>query len=362
MYDYKAKSKNIAQLNNYMLAKTLGMFEWENLPETIPYRELEKILQVHGMAFITEVNGVLYALTGSLGGEVDAYNNPTQIIINNVGLKFNATLDIEKDGVLIYNDDAKMGLMPLFEKHNYMLVENDINMVVYGFNTRMQKVISAPDDKTKQSAENYIKKSIDGDMSVIGDNAFFDGVKLQNSGTTTLSVTSMVEFSQYVKSVMYNELGLSTAFNMKKERLISAEIDQTEDSIFPFVYSMMKNRLHAVEKINEKYGINICVDFGSVWHFKNKKLVDDVIDKNKLPDEAGQSVLENQGQGQGQENLEPETKEVEEPETKEVEEPETKEVEEPETKKVEEPETKKVEESETKEVEEPETETKKDKK
>ena len=61
-YDYKAKAKNVIIQNNYMLAKTISMFEWENLPDTIPYKELEKLLQVNGFAFITEVNGELYVI------------------------------------------------------------------------------------------------------------------------------------------------------------------------------------------------------------------------------------------------------------------------------------------------------------
>ena len=159
-YSYKDKTRNILVSNNYMLAKTLSMFEWENLPETIPYKELEKILQVNGYAFISEVNGELYALSGSLGGEVDAYGNPTEIIINNVGLKFNKTLNIKNDGVLIHNDDMNMGLIPLLERYNTFLVENDINMMMFGYNSRTQKLISASDDKTKASAELVVRKSI----------------------------------------------------------------------------------------------------------------------------------------------------------------------------------------------------------
>ena len=149
MYDYKAKTKNVAVLNHYMLAKTLSMFEYENLPDSIPYHELEKLLQVNGFAFITKVNGELYAFSGGVGGEPDVYGNPTTITISNPALKFNKTLDIKKDGVLIKNDDMSMGLIPLYEKHHMLMVENDINIVVNGYNSRMQKLISAPDDKTK---------------------------------------------------------------------------------------------------------------------------------------------------------------------------------------------------------------------
>lgn len=293
-YDYKAKRKNICQLNDYMLAKTVSMFEYEGLPETIPYEELEKIIQRNGYAFITEVSGKLYAFAGSIGGEVDVYGNPQDITINNVFLNFNKTLNIAKDGVLIRNDDMRIGLMPLYEKANTFLVENDINMMVWGYNSRAQKLISAPDDKTKESAEQYLKKLLDGDLSVIGENALFDGVKIQNSANTGgVTAQQMVEFQQYIKATMYNEVGISANFNMKRERLVSSEVEQTEDSLFPFVYNMMKCRIKGVEALNEKYSLNVKVDFGSIWHVKNKELVDDIIDKGGLPDEIQQDGLNN---------------------------------------------------------------------
>lgn len=293
-YDYKAKRKNICQLNDYMLAKTVSMFEYEGLPETIPYEELEKIIQRNGYAFITEVNGKLYAFAGSIGGEMDVYGNPQDITINNVFLNFNKTLNIAKDGVLIRNDDMRIGLMPLYEKANTFLVENDINMMVWGYNSRAQKLISAPDDKTKESAEQYLKKLLDGDLSVIGENALFDGVKIQNSANTGgVTAQQMVEFQQYIKATMYNEVGISANFNMKRERLVSSEVEQTEDSLFPFVYNMMKCRIKGVEALNKKYSLNVNVDFGSIWHVKNKELVDDIIDKGGLPDEIQQDGANN---------------------------------------------------------------------
>lgn len=293
-YDYKAKTKNIRQLNDYMLAKTVSMFEYEGLPETIPYEELEKIIQRNGYAFITKVNGELYAFAGSMGGELDVYGNPQDITINNVFLNFNKTLNIANDGVLIRNDDMRIGLMPLYEKANTFLVENDINMMVWGYNSRAQKLISAPDDKTKESAEQYLKKLLDGDLSVIGENALFDGVKIQNSANTGgVTAQQMVEFQQYIKATMYNEVGISANFNMKRERLVSSEVEQTEDSLFPFVYNMMKCRIKGIEALNKKYSLNVKVDFGSIWHVKNKELVDDIINKGELPDEIQQDGANN---------------------------------------------------------------------
>lgn len=281
-YDYKAKNNNVNQLNNYMLAKTLSMFEYTGLPETIPAKELEKILQLKGFAFITEVDGKLYAFSCSKSGEQDAYGNPLQVTIANPYLKFNKTLNIDGDGVLFSSDEMDLGLYPLFEKCNTQLVENEITMTLWGFNARTQKLISAPDDKTKESADLYLKKIIDGDLSVIGENALFDGVKVQaTQNGQGVTVQSMIEYHQYIKSVMFNEVGISSNFNMKRERLVSGEVEQSEDSLFPFVYNMLQCRQNAVNAINEKYGLNITVDFGSVWKIKQVELEQELNNEQK---------------------------------------------------------------------------------
>ena len=290
MFNYKDKAKNLKVLNNYMLAKTLSMFEWENLPLTIPYKELEKLLQINGFAFITKCNNELYAFNGALGGEQDAYGNPTKFIISNPHLKFNESLDVEKDGVLIYNDDLAMGLIPLLDRYNTFLVENDINMMMYGYNSRTQKLISASDDKTKASAQLAIRKAIDGDIEVIGESIIFDGVKVHSGATNNgLSITNLTEFHQYIKGTLFNELGLSANFNMKRERLTAGEAEMGDDSNYPFIYNMLKCRLKAIEKINEMFATDIKIQFGSVWAKTSNEVIDDKINPEIDP-ETGKEI------------------------------------------------------------------------
>ena len=309
-YDYKAKTKNVIIQNNYMLAKTVSMFEWENLPETIPYKELEKLLQVNGFAFITKVNGELYAFSGGLGGVPDVYGNPTQIVISNPALNFNETLDLKKDGVLIINDDFHLGLIPLFSRYNTFLIENDINMMMYGYNSRTQKLISASDDKTKQSAQLAVRKAIDGEIEVIGESVIFDGIKVHSGANASgVSITNLTEFHQYIKASLYNEIGLSANFNMKRERLTAGEIEVGDDSNYPFVYNMLKCRVKAMERLNEMYDLKINVDFGSVWAKSSKEVIDDKLDGEKKPNEletvatdinANSGSAETQEKGQGE--------------------------------------------------------------
>lgn len=277
-YNFKSKANNQAAYVDYMLAKSIPMFEWEGLPDSLPYRELEKMLQRSGYAFLAEHEGQIYAFNGGLGGEPDVYGNPSQIVVASPALKLNKTFDLEKDGVLVSNDDLRLGLLPLYERFAFMQTETDINLTLYGYNTRINRLISASDDKTKESAELAVKRAIDGDIAIVSENAIWEGISIhtgtsQNTGTAK----SLIELAQFYRASLYNEIGLSANTNLKRERLVSAEVEQGEDSIFPLVLSMLKCRVNAVEKINAFFGLEIKVDFGSVWKVKHAELIDDIV-------------------------------------------------------------------------------------
>ncbi len=53
IYDFKRKDINIKDFNLQIMNKTLAMFEYDGLPDTLPVKELEKLLQINGYAFVT---------------------------------------------------------------------------------------------------------------------------------------------------------------------------------------------------------------------------------------------------------------------------------------------------------------------
>ena len=296
-YKFKDKQKNIKTANDYMLIKTLAMFEWEGLPDTVPANELELILQKTGLAFLAMHDGKIYALSGTLGGECDAYGNPKQFIVSNPWLKLNKTFDVDNDGVLIRNDDLALGLMPIFDRMNFLMVENEVSMVVYGYNTRLSRLISASDDATKGDAQRAINKIIDGDISVIGESVIFDGMKVHaTSGDSGQQLKTLIEYQQYLKATLNNEIGIAANSNLKRERLIGAEVEQNEQGLFSLVYSMAKCRNEAVEKLNAKFGLSVKVGFGSVWKDRHLESVDGKVTKEapgNVAKTTNQTTIEN---------------------------------------------------------------------
>ena len=265
-YDFKNKEKNLNDYITYMLNRSVTMFKYHNLPDTMPQREIELLLQCNGWGCVCEIDGNLYCLNGGLGGVPNAYNMPTEIIINNPYLNYNKTLTIDTDCVIIPNDSMYIGLLPMYNRYCTMLVENDITMILATVNKRVQNLLSANDDNTVESAKNFLKKVFDGELGVIAESKLFDSLKVNASSVnSTVSMTELFEFEQYVKASLYNEIGLSANYNMKRERLTSAEVETNTDSLYPLVDDMINQRRKAVEKINEMFGTNIEIEFNSSW-------------------------------------------------------------------------------------------------
>lgn len=279
----KDKDKATAFLIDTMLQKTLSMFHYENLPPSIPQNELENILQRFGFAIIAEVNGNLYALRGGLGGVQNAYYKPTIATVANPYLNLTKDFVIEnnKDAVLFKNDYLCSGLIPVIGKFAVPLVDANISLNTAAVLSRLQLVLSASDDQTRKSAELFIEKILNGDFSVITENAFLSGVKVQNVDYP-LIIKDLIELTQYYKSNLLAEIGINSQFNMKRERLTENEVLLNDCDLLPFVENMLYERKTAVTAINEKYGTQITVDLKSVW--KTTKEVNDKAIKTENTD------------------------------------------------------------------------------
>lgn len=253
------------------LAKTQAMFVYEGLPDTVPAEELERLLQTEGNAFFAEVNGDLYALQGAAGGEPDPYNRPTIYTVANPALKLNKSYKIGVDGIFIKNDNNGNSLLPIIGKFAVLYTDGIISLNTASILTRITMLISASDDKTKQSADEFLKKILDGDFSVIGENAFFKGVNMQTAATSnTQYITQLVELVQYYKANMLNELGLNANYNMKRERLNTGEVAMNVDVLLPYVDNMLHERQKALKQVNEMFGTEINVRLGSSWYLEHE--------------------------------------------------------------------------------------------
>ena len=286
------KNKPLQQRSylRYMFARTQAMFKYENLPESIPQRELELQLQAFGHVGFIHRDGNLYALRGNFGGKPNPYYFPEDYIIANPSLNFSKEFKIDEDCIVVRNDSMYMGLMPLYLRYSTQLVENDLSMMISIINTRIINYLIANDDESMESAKEFIKGITNGDFGVIGGDSVFESIKSLPSSELSGKITELIEAQQYLKAGWFNELGLRENYNMKREAINSEEAQMTHDALFPLIDDMLNCRKEGIEKVNEMFGTDISVDFNSVWKVNDEAL--DTVEDSITESEPEEEVIE----------------------------------------------------------------------
>ena len=272
-YDFKDKTTNLQSYIIYMLNRVMQMFDYSNLPDTLPKKMIELYTMVNGHAVVVKHEGKLYVCFGGFAGEPNEYYIPKQYIVANPYLKLFKTFTIGEDCVLLRNDTMMYGLMPLFRRYASALVENDLTMNMVDINSRIVALIDAPDDATKVSAEKFLSDVEDGRNGIIASNAFFNGIRTQPYGEHNYQrLTDLIEYQQYMKASWFNELGLNANYNMKREAITSNESQLNDDMLLPLIDDMMECRKNSWEEVNDMFGTDISVSWGSTWEDNSEEL------------------------------------------------------------------------------------------
>ena len=272
-YDFKDKTTNLQSYIIYMLNRVMQMFDYSNLPDTLPKKMIELYTMVNGHAVVVKHEGKLYVCFGGFAGEPNEYYIPKQYIVANPYLKLFKTFTIGEDCVLLKNDTMMYGLMPLFRRYASALVENDLTMNMVDINSRIVALIDAPDDATKVSAEKFLSDVEDGKNGIIASNAFFNGIRTQPYGEHNYQrLTDLIEYQQYMKASWFNELGLNANYNMKREAITSNESQLNDDMLLPLIDDMMECRKNSWEEVNDMFGTDISVSWGSTWEDNSEEL------------------------------------------------------------------------------------------
>lgn len=275
----------------YMLNRTQSMFKYKNLPETIPSRNLEIMLQLNGNVFFTEVEGDFYVFTGGLGGEPDVYYEPTIYTVANPALNFSKNLRIDVDGVLIRSDAYGVGLLPMMRKYASLMVENEFTMRVVDINSRIPFILSASDDRTEKSAMLFLQRIINGDLATISENNFLEDLKVNTvGGDHTQRMTDLIEYQQYLKAAWFNDLGINANYNMKRESISPDEAQLNDDALLPLIDDMLEERKRGLKKVNDMYGLNIEVELDSSWLNEQEKQISSVPQTDDPIPESSASV------------------------------------------------------------------------
>lgn len=255
-----------------MLNRLQSMFKYEGLPDTIPQKWLENYLLCNGSCVFVMDGDDLIVTTGGWGGLPDRYYIPTEYIVSNpyVNESTRRTYTIGEDCVLIRNDVYARGVLGILEENARLLTENYITMNLSTILARAMLTITATNNQDKESVDLWLKKLIRGDISAIGELPAMVGNQDRSINITPFQnvasiLTDLIEERQYIKASFFNELGLNSNYNMKRESINSNESQLNDDMLHPLIDEMLEMRREALTEVNAMFGTNITVDFDSAW-------------------------------------------------------------------------------------------------
>ena len=275
------------------------------MPDTVDVTFFKFCLYVNGrVTFFMDDSGDLLTLNGSAAAEPNVYYVPQNVIVNNPQLKKQYNLTLDKNCVMVYctetdkyNFDICGGLYGLIHKTATMLADNDISINVAQRNTRLINIISADDQNTKNSIDIVFKRMYQGEpYAVVQSNLISDlkAIPLTPSANNSY-IVQLVELHQYILSHFYEAVGLQTHDQIKKERLITAEINDNPALAQLNIANIYQTVRSGIEKVNAMFGTNITVKINPIIMHNNDNNImpQSDADANNVDDNfvAGSAVL-----------------------------------------------------------------------
>lgn len=270
--------KNSEAYNYYIERLTelaISMFEWVNVPSTIDTRFLELTLFGNGMAifFNDEVMGYL-ALQVALGGKFSVYNIPTtrRAFATN---GYNNVLD-DTNSVIIYNNMLHtncIGKIEMFAKRLY-----DLDRTI-DINASVQKTpfLITCDETQRLTMKNLYAQYIGNEPAIFGSkNLDINAVKVLKTDAPFVG-NQLYELKTYIWNEALSYLGISSVNNVKKERLITDEVQRNLGGTVASRYPRLNMRVQACNEINEMFGLNMSVRYREDFTQLVENVTDEVL-------------------------------------------------------------------------------------
>ena len=261
--DKKQINKSV---RDYLFATAMSMFRYGGLPDNVKAEDLERMLLENGELIFTKWKDEFYIFQFTGAGKQNYLGEWDSYQVSNPYINCNQVFT-SKDAVKVKNTDNSVSLAGMLDMYSELLSESYITLNMSDVNARLNFLISAGDSATKASAELFLKQVYDGKQGIIGSQPLLDSLSV-NPLADHRDFQSVIELNKFYYSDFFQKIGLTNLYNNIHDRISATETEFTATSIYPFVDNMMKNRIKAVEKINELFGLDVTVEFTSSWDYR----------------------------------------------------------------------------------------------
>lgn len=180
------------------------------------------------------------------------------------GFKVNS-LEIGKDCEVIYIGDTEAyvnnkggyinKLNTLLCRYARMMADVESSIDTAIINSRRPYVFTAKNQQTKDALVTIFRNVIKGQGDfVVEDNDIMGEAKsLKNVDYVNGIIGELLDAREKILKMFLQQLGIYTTDD-KSERLITAEVEQENKNVKPFIYSLLKSINEGLDKVNQMYG------------------------------------------------------------------------------------------------------------
>ena len=267
LYEIDKHIDNIRLYNRYKLL-ALNMFQWENLPNGIQSKHIEKILYEHGQGIFYKHKDYGFVFLPCSGvGTPNIMNEDVYVrtsgymctdtlrLIDSIDSIVN--LDFKDIGVRCLNNDLKIpSFINVVDYANKM---NEVEKAI-DLNLSQQKFpyLITSNNETKFSMKSLMDKVEKGEPIIYVDKKLTLGdLQFFNTGVPFI-VDKLQAYKKDLEQEILNFFGLSST-NDKRERMLVDELNLNNDYKDRTCDLMFKQREMFAELVNKTYGLNIKV-------------------------------------------------------------------------------------------------------
>ncbi len=257
----------------------LGIYRYNNLPASLPGREILANLIKTGHAVIFEYEGELVTTQTQIY-QYDKYYRPTKAVYGNPRIKekkleFGVNSEIiyltRIQGNLLSDQMVDSGLNTFICRYARLLADIESTIDIYTVNARNISFPVGATDQVRKSIEAFYSKVELGDRAVITDDRIlqaFRNVDLARQLTGD-KLNDWLIGRDKILATFFREIGVKFQQEQKKAQLTEDEVTADEQLLLINVNDMLEVQREGLERVNKHYGTKITVELNPVYDRTN---------------------------------------------------------------------------------------------
>lgn len=241
----------------------LHIVEIRGAPESINYDFMMMCIILLGRAAYFKPEQDLVALNAAPAGKPDLYYIPDRILVTNP--RFNRSYNLQPgvDCEIVYCTSmdpyywgrGSGGMYSLISTTASLLADNFLSLNVAQKNLRLTTGFACDDENTYKSLNAAMQEAYDGKPFFIVQKSLVDQMEKLPvyADSSNQSLIQLLDVHKYILSEYYAAIGLQESQQMKKERLITAEVEDGAELPLFNIQDMINSITAGIDRVNAMF-------------------------------------------------------------------------------------------------------------